>query len=213
MPINFYSQIELPIAADNNKSPIRKHELDNHLQSDLHIQNAGYIDQMLVMTAVGPRMMTPRLTCSCGGGHYGCDCRIVFEEPPQPPTWDHCIPINWSVDLSIQKNGAGTITTIDWMFRSIYGNKSDPDYASYCADAWFSNPSIPCSQTSIIYDNIQGGMTVGTFVLSSTDGTQYKFVFTCPASSYLLTLYIDYDAVTGGYQHFTGNQICHEIEN
>jgi hypothetical protein len=91
MPINFYSQIELPIAADNNKSPIRKQELDNHTLSDLHIQNAGSLDQILVMTAVGPRMMTPRLTCSCGGGHYGCDCRIVFDDPvPLDDVTIHC---------------------------------------------------------------------------------------------------------------------------
>jgi hypothetical protein len=82
----YLSQIDLPIAADHVKSPIRKQEFDQHQNADLHIQNTGYIGQMLVMTAVGPRMMTPKLQCKCGGLHYGCDCRIVFDDNPPPNT-------------------------------------------------------------------------------------------------------------------------------
>ena len=84
MPMDYRSQIELPIAANYDKSPIRKQEFDDHAQCEQHIQNDGQPNQMLVMTAVGPRMMTPKLNCQCGGSHYGCDCRIVFDENPPP---------------------------------------------------------------------------------------------------------------------------------
>ena len=78
-PIIFPDQIELPIAAAHDKSPFRKQEWDNHANTELHIQNNGSLNQMLVMTAMGPRMMMPKLTCACGG-HYGCNCRIVFDD-------------------------------------------------------------------------------------------------------------------------------------
>ena len=80
MPMDFRSQIDLPVAAEHVKSPIRKQEFDQHLQSDLHIQNDGQLNQMLVMTSLGPRMMFPKLNCQCGGSYYGCDCRIVFDD-------------------------------------------------------------------------------------------------------------------------------------
>ena len=82
MPMDYCSQIELPIAANHEKSPIRKQEFDQHSGGELHIQNDGLPGQMLVMTAIGPRMMTPKLQCACGGAHYGCDCRIVFDDHP-----------------------------------------------------------------------------------------------------------------------------------
>ena len=85
MPLDFRSQMDLPIAADHEKSPIRKQELDDHTNAELHIQNDGLLGQMLVMTAVGPRMMTPKLRCQCDGSHYGCDCRITFDDNPPPP--------------------------------------------------------------------------------------------------------------------------------
>ena len=80
--MDYRSQIELPIAANHAKSSIRKQEFDQHHDGDQHIQNDGLPGQMLVMTAIGPRMMTPKLQCVCGGSHYGCDCRIVFDDTP-----------------------------------------------------------------------------------------------------------------------------------
>jgi len=82
MPLDFRSQIELPSPAEVPKSPIRKQEFDQHKSADLHIQNDGLLDQMLVMTAVGPRLMTPKLRCQCNDSHYSCDCRIVFGDNP-----------------------------------------------------------------------------------------------------------------------------------
>ena len=81
MPMDYRSQIELPIAAEHDKSPIRKQELDDHTQCDQHIQNDGLTGQLLVMTSMGPRMMFPKLNCKCDS-HYGCDCRIVFGDDP-----------------------------------------------------------------------------------------------------------------------------------
>ena len=86
--MDFRSQIELPTAASSNKEAIRKQEFDQHGNSDLHIQNDGLLDQMLVMTAVGPRLMTPRLRCNCNDSHYSCDCRIVFDDNPPLPAAD-----------------------------------------------------------------------------------------------------------------------------
>ena len=83
--MDFYSQIELPIPANHEKSPIRKQEFDQHQSGDQHIQNDGLTGQMLVMTAFGPRMMTPKIQCACGGSHYDCDCRIVFDDDQPPP--------------------------------------------------------------------------------------------------------------------------------
>ena len=80
MPMDYRSQIELPIAAGHDKSPIRKQELDQHGNGECHIQNDGLTGQLLVMTAFGPRMMTPKIQCACGGSYYGCDCRIVFDD-------------------------------------------------------------------------------------------------------------------------------------
>jgi len=37
-----------------------------------------------VMTSMGPRMMFPKLNCKCDS-HYGCDCRIVFDDDLPPP--------------------------------------------------------------------------------------------------------------------------------
>ncbi|MCL2118675.1 MAG: hypothetical protein FWH27_09655 [Planctomycetaceae bacterium] len=88
MAMDFRSPLDLSVAADHAKSPIRKQEFDQHCNSELHIQNDGLADQMLVMTAVGPRMMTPKLRCQCDGSHYGCDCRIVFDDNPPPPAAD-----------------------------------------------------------------------------------------------------------------------------
>ena len=81
--IIFASQIDLPVAADHEKSPIRKQEFDSHLDSEQHIQNDGVVNQMLVMTAVGPRMMTPKVTCD-GFDHlrYSCECNIFFDDTP-----------------------------------------------------------------------------------------------------------------------------------
>ena len=84
MPTIHYTQIDLPIAANHPKSPMRKQEFDQHRNDELHIQNDGLPGQMLVMTAFGPRMMTPKLLCKCNVSHYGCDCRIVFDD--NPPT-------------------------------------------------------------------------------------------------------------------------------
>jgi len=81
MPMDYHSQIDLPVAADHDKSPIRKQELDQHSNGECHIQNDGQPNQMLVMTSMGPRMMFPKLNCMCGS-HYGCDCRIVFDDDP-----------------------------------------------------------------------------------------------------------------------------------
>ena len=86
-PAIYLSQIDLPIAAGHAKSPIRKQEFDRHRNAELHIQNDGLPGQMLVMTAFGPRMMTPKLQCQCDDSRYGCDCHIVFDDTP-PPTSD-----------------------------------------------------------------------------------------------------------------------------
>jgi hypothetical protein len=88
MPLDFRSQMDLPIAADHEKSPIRKQELDDHANAELHIQNDGLLGQMLVMTSLGPRMMFPKLHCKCDDSHYGCDCRIVFDDDPPPTAAD-----------------------------------------------------------------------------------------------------------------------------
>jgi len=80
--MDYRSQIDLPIPANHDKSPIRKQEFDQHLQGDLHIQNDGQLNQMLVMTSLGPRMMFPKLNCQCDMSYYGCDCRIVFDDDP-----------------------------------------------------------------------------------------------------------------------------------
>jgi hypothetical protein len=87
--MDFRSQMELPAPAVNPKSPIRKQEFDNHTNTDRHIRNDGLTGQMLVMTAAGPCMMTPKLQCPCDESHYGCDCRIVFDDNPPLPdaTW------------------------------------------------------------------------------------------------------------------------------
>ena len=97
MPMDYRSQIDLPVAANHDKSPIRKQEFDQHLQSDLHIQNDGQLNQMLVMTSLGPRMMFPKLNCQCDMSYYGCDCRIVFDDNPSP-----------SVDVMIRCYKGGT---------------------------------------------------------------------------------------------------------
>jgi len=86
MTMDFRSQIELPMPAENLKSPIRKLEFDQHQNAELHIQNEGLLDQILVMTAFGPRLMTAKLQCSGGDElHYPCDCYLVYDDiPPQP---------------------------------------------------------------------------------------------------------------------------------
>ena len=81
--IIYNSQIDLPVAADHEKSPIRKQEFDSHIDSEQHIQNDGAVNQMLVMTAVGPRMMTPKVTCDGFDYlHYSCECNIFFDDTP-----------------------------------------------------------------------------------------------------------------------------------
>jgi hypothetical protein len=83
-PIVYDSQIELPIAADDNKSPIRNQEFDVHTGSDRHIQNTGLPGQMLVMTTSGPKMMFPKITCDGLHGGYGCHCDVTFDDDPSP---------------------------------------------------------------------------------------------------------------------------------
>jgi len=65
MPMDYRSQIDLPVAASHEKSPVRKQELDQHGSSELHIQNDGLTGQLLVMTSLGPRLMFPKLNCKC----------------------------------------------------------------------------------------------------------------------------------------------------
>jgi len=98
--MDYRSQIELPVAANHAKSPIRKQEFDQHGNGECHIQNDGLTGQMLMMTATGPRMMTPKLQCACGGSHYGCDCRIVFDDHP---------PLPVDVMLRCYRNGVSLI--------------------------------------------------------------------------------------------------------
>ena len=117
MAMDFRSPLDLPVAADHAKSPIRKQEFDLHCNSELHIQNDGLADQMLVMTAVGPRMMTPKLRCQCDGSHYGCDCRIVFDDnPPKPPA---------NVVIRCFKNGVEEILPTGYRFNEATG-ENDP---------------------------------------------------------------------------------------
>lgn len=81
--IFYRSQIELPIDADHEKSPIRNRELVTHIDSEKHIQNDGLLNQLLVMTAAGPRMMTPKVTCDGFDDlRYSCECNIFFEDRP-----------------------------------------------------------------------------------------------------------------------------------
>ena len=120
MPMDYRSQIELPIAADHDKSPIRKQEFDQHGNGECHIQNDGLTGQMLVMTAVGPRMMTPKLNCQCGGSHYGCDCRITFDDNPPSPLAD--------VVIRCYKNGDQLVPNAGTMLNT-------PAWTLECDDA------------------------------------------------------------------------------
>jgi hypothetical protein len=122
MPIIFPDQLDLPIAADHDKSPIRKQEWDNHANAELHIQNDGLPDQMLVMTATGPRMMTPKLTCACGGGHYGCECRVVFDDLPPKPLNIICSKTWRGVTQVVENEGtsANPAWTLDYEDVSTY---------------------------------------------------------------------------------------------
>ena len=85
MPMDFRSQIELPIAAEDLKSPVRKQELDDHCISAKHIVS-GVIGQLCVMTSQGPKMMFARVQCSGDtGSHYASPCFLVYNDtPPQP---------------------------------------------------------------------------------------------------------------------------------
>lgn len=103
--IIYSSQIDLPFAADHAKSPIRKQEFDSHVDSEIHIQNNGVNGQMLVMTAVGPRMMTPKVTCSCGGGHYGCESRVVFDNTAPKPLNIVCTKVFRGVTYPVTNEG------------------------------------------------------------------------------------------------------------
>ena len=118
-PIIYSNQIDLPVAADHEKSPIRKQEFDSHLDSEQHIQNDGAVNQMLVMTAVGPRMMTPKVTCD-GFDHlrYSCECSIFFDDKPDS-----------DFQFIVLKNNIQDISDIGQLnnpsFRLTFDNTSD----------------------------------------------------------------------------------------
>ena len=63
--IVFQNQIELPEAAENTKSPIRKQEFDIHINAT-HLPAGGEIGQVLVMTSTGLAWKYPKVMCSCG---------------------------------------------------------------------------------------------------------------------------------------------------
>ena len=63
--IVFQNQIELPEAAENAKSPVRKQEFDTHVNTT-HLPAGGEIGQVLVMTSTGLAWKYPKVMCSCG---------------------------------------------------------------------------------------------------------------------------------------------------
>jgi alpha-tubulin suppressor-like RCC1 family protein len=62
-------------------------------------------------------MMTPKLQCQCGASHYGCDCRIVFDDtPPKPPA---------NVVIRCFKNGVEEILPTGYRLNEATG-ENDP---------------------------------------------------------------------------------------
>jgi len=85
--MDFRSQIELPVPAEDLKSPVRKTEFDGHCISAKHIVS-GVIGQLCVMTSQGPKMMFARVQCSGSFDmetRYSSPCFLVYNDtPPQP---------------------------------------------------------------------------------------------------------------------------------
>ncbi|MDR1493058.1 MAG: hypothetical protein LBT05_10095 [Planctomycetaceae bacterium] len=75
--ISFDNQIELPVAAQSNKSPVRKLEFDAHSDNiNLHLPFGGEAGQIPVMTKNGLCWGTPVIRgCS---GIYGYSCTLDF---------------------------------------------------------------------------------------------------------------------------------------
>lgn len=73
--IQFSSQIELPVAADDAKCAVRKQEFDAHTDNLLrHLPAGGQVGQVLIMTASGLLWKYPKVTCSYG------TCSVTFQE-------------------------------------------------------------------------------------------------------------------------------------
>lgn len=126
-PIAFPSQIELPIPADDNKSPVRQAELTAHVNSPLHIQNDGLLGQILVMTASGPRMMYAKVNClTCPGGSYytgtGCDCRFIYDDqaPEAEPEFVIRCFKNGTVEVPNEGTAEVPAWTLEWSSVSTF---------------------------------------------------------------------------------------------
>jgi len=77
--MDFGNQIELPAAANQEKSPIRKKEFDAHVNNTVvHLPENGEAGQFLVMTSNGPRWVWVTIT-GCPG-NYDSGCRIEIAE-------------------------------------------------------------------------------------------------------------------------------------
>ena len=81
-PVIYANQLELPVAAEHEKSAIRKQEFDDHVRNVPHLLDPGLPDQMLVMTAVGPKMMYPVIRCSGSWLPYGCAGMVIYDDTP-----------------------------------------------------------------------------------------------------------------------------------
>ena len=81
-PVVYANQLELPVAAEHEKSAVRKQEFDDHVRNVPHLLNPGLPDQMLVMTAVGPKMMYPVTRCSGSSLPYGCTGTVIYDDDP-----------------------------------------------------------------------------------------------------------------------------------